>query len=62
MIGRITAVLSEAGLNIENMANKSRDKRAYTLLEVTGDVTADIVAELEAIPEVIRVRVMPPLV
>ena len=61
MIGRITAVLSEHGLNIENMANKSTDKRAYTLLEVTGNVTDAVVADLEAIPEVIRARVMPRL-
>lgn len=59
MIGSITSVLSEAGLNIENMANKSTEKRAYTLLEVTGDLNESIVTSLQAIPGVIRARVMP---
>ena len=56
VIGKITAILSEADLNIENMANKSRDKFAYTLVEVTGELTDATIAQLEAIPEVIRAR------
>lgn len=56
VIGNITAILSEAGLNIENMANKSRDKFAYTLVEFTGKLTDETIARLEALPDVIRAR------
>jgi hypothetical protein len=56
VIGNITTILSEAGLNIENMANKSRDKFAYTLVEFTGKLTDETIARLEALPDVIRAR------
>ena len=56
VIGNITAILSEAGLNIENMANKSRDKFAYTLVEFTGKLTDETIPRLEALPDVIRAR------
>ena len=32
----------EAGINIENMLSKSRGDWAYTILDVTGDVTEDV--------------------
>ena len=38
-ISAITGVLTEAHLNIENMVNKSKKDVAYTLLDVTGNVT-----------------------
>ena len=34
MIGQITAILAEQGMNISDMTNKSRDKYAYTLLDL----------------------------
>lgn len=57
-ISAITGVLTAAQLNIENMVNKSRKDVAYTLLDVTGEVTADLSTQLAEIDATIRVRVL----
>ena len=57
-ISAITGVLTEAHLNIENMVNKSKKDVAYTLLDVTGNVTGDLAVQLRAIESAIRVRVL----
>ena len=57
-ISAITGVLTEAHLNIENMVNKSKKDVAYTLLDVTGNVTEDLAVQLRAIESAIRVRVL----
>ena len=58
MISQITALTTEAGLNIENMVNKSKKDVAYTLLDVTGDVTPDLTSKLAGIDAAIRVRIL----
>mgnify|MGYP002621344509 CR=1 FL=1 len=58
MISQITALTTEAGLNIENMVNKSKKNMAYTMLDATGAVDATLAARLSAIPAVIRVRIL----
>lgn len=58
MISQITALTTEAGLNIENMVNKSKKNMAYTMLDATGKVSEDLKHRLAAIPAVIRVRVL----
>ena len=57
-ISAITGVLTEAHLNIENMVNKSKKDVAYTLLDVTGNVTENLAVQLRAIESAIRVRVL----
>ena len=56
MLTKLTAVMADEGLNIENMTNKSRGNAAYTIFDVTGTVSADAVAKIAAIADVIRVR------
>ena len=58
MISQITALTTEAGLNIENMVNKSKKNMAYTMLDATGAVNAALAEKLSAIPAVIRVRIL----
>ncbi|MBQ3283562.1 MAG: phosphoglycerate dehydrogenase [Atopobiaceae bacterium] len=58
MIGNITSILSDAGVNIENMTNKSKGEHAYTLIEVTGSVSQEAADRIAAIEDVIRVRVI----
>ena len=58
VIGQISAAIAASSLNIENMTNKSRGSNAYTLIEVSGDVSPDIRAQVEGIPSVRRVRVI----
>lgn len=58
VISALTTALGDAGLNIDNMLNKSKKDYAYTLLDVAGDVSDDVVAKLAAVDTVIKVRVI----
>ena len=58
VISALTTALGDAGLNIDNMLNKSKKEYAYTLLDVAGDVSDDVVAKLSAVDTVIKVRVI----
>ena len=58
MIGQITAILAAQGVNISDMTNKSRDKYAYTLLDLEHKPEETTVEKLKAIEGVLRVRVV----
>lgn len=58
VISALTTALGDAGLNIDNMLNKSKKDYAYTLLDVAGNVSDDVVAKLAAVDTVIKVRVI----
>ena len=57
VINNITAPVSAAGLNIENMVSKSKKDYAYTCLDVKGS-TDGIDAKLREVANVISVRVI----
>jgi D-3-phosphoglycerate dehydrogenase len=54
----ITRVLSEQGVNIENLTNKSRGNVAYSLVDITGKLDDQTEQMIEAIEGIIRVRVI----
>ncbi len=56
LIGRITSAVSAAGVNIENMTDKSRGDVAYALLDLGGDLTDEQVADIAAARDILRVR------
>ena len=58
MLSGITGAASEAGLNIENLVNKSRKDVAYTMLDVSGNVGGGVVARLKGLEGCIRVRII----
>lgn len=58
VISALTTAIGDAGLNIDNMLNKSKKDYAYTLLDVAGDVNDSVVEKLSAIDTVIKVRVI----
>ena len=58
MIGQITGILAEQGINISDMTNKSRDKYAYTLLDLESKAEEDTIQKLREIKGVLRVRVI----
>ena len=58
MIGQISAILAEDGINISDMTNKSKKEYAYTMIDVENEITEEIVKDLEKIKEVLRVRVI----
>ncbi|GAB2877649.1 3-phosphoglycerate dehydrogenase family protein [Uliginosibacterium flavum] len=59
VISSLTAQLGAIGLNIEDMINKHRGDVAYNIIDVSGDVPADVVAKLKTVDGVIAVRVIP---
>ena len=56
MLSQITNFFGNQGLNIENLANKSRGDYAYTLLDLSHPMPHDTVERLKEIDGVIRVR------
>jgi len=52
----ISAAVSEQGLNIEGMNNASKKDYAYTIMDVTGDVSDGSLQKIAAVEGVIRVR------
>lgn len=56
MVAQISTVLSNAGLNICDMINKSRESQAYTLIDVNEQPKKDVLDQLSAIDGVIRAR------
>ena len=56
ILSQITAFFGTQGLNIENLANKSRGEYAYTLLDLSARMPRDTVEKLRAIEGVLRVR------
>ena len=56
MLSQITNFFGNQGLNIENLANKSRGDFAYTLLDISHPMPHDTVERLKEIEGVIRVR------
>ena len=58
VLAAITDAASAAGLNIENMTNKSRAAWAYTMLDIAGSVDEAVTGPLAALDPVVRVRVI----
>lgn len=58
MLTKIMTTLSNDGINVENMTNKSKKDYAYTIVDINTRLTDEVAEELRAIPGVIRVRVL----
>jgi D-3-phosphoglycerate dehydrogenase len=56
MVGQISTVLADQGLNIEDLLNKSRGDLAYTIVDLNGNVTEDTLKHLRAIEGILSVR------
>ena len=58
VLGKLTHILGEAGLNINEMVNRAKGDVAYTIIDLdksSADVPID---KIQGIPEVIRARVI----
>ena len=58
MLSQISNQLAKDGINIEGMINGSRNNVAYTMVDVTGDISESVVKDIEGIEGIIRVRVI----
>jgi D-3-phosphoglycerate dehydrogenase / 2-oxoglutarate reductase len=58
MVGQISTILGNAGLNIVEMLNKSRGDIAYTLIDVNAAVPPSVVEQFDAIEGILNIRVI----
>ena len=58
MIGQVTGMMATCGINISDMTNKSRDKFAYTLMDLDKKPDEMTIQKLNAIDGILRVRVI----
>ncbi len=58
MVGQISTLMAQAGLNIIDLLNKSRGDVAYTLIDVDREVPPEVMDGLRAIDGVLNVRVI----
>ncbi|MGI9220595.1 MAG: phosphoglycerate dehydrogenase [Woeseiaceae bacterium] len=56
MVGQISTCLADAGLNIEDLLNKSVGELAYTIVDVNGPVSEETCAKIRAIDGVLTLR------
>lgn len=55
MISHITSTLANNNINIENMANRSKNDYACTLIDTYAEVTDDMISIMESMEGIIRV-------
>lgn len=58
MIGQISSILAKYNINIADMTNKSRDKFAYTMLDLETMADTKLLSELGSIEGVLKVRLI----
>ncbi len=61
VINKISGIISAANININHMLNKSKNEVAYSMLDIEEKDMAKvnaIASEIEAMPEVIKVRII----
>ncbi|MCX8048666.1 MAG: phosphoglycerate dehydrogenase [Methylohalobius sp.] len=58
MVSKISACLGEAGINIQELLNKSKGEVAYSLIDAEGPVQREILDRIKAIPGVLSARVV----
>ncbi len=56
MVGQISTCIANAGLNIEDLLNKSIGELAYTIVDVNSEPTPELLAEVAAIEGVLTLR------
>lgn len=56
MVGQVSTCLANAGLNIEDLLNKSRGDLAYTIVDVNGEPSQALLDEIGAIKGVLTLR------
>ena len=57
VISKVTSVISENGINIANIIDKSKKDKAYMIVDLDADVPEKVVKAIESFDSVIRVRV-----
>jgi D-3-phosphoglycerate dehydrogenase len=56
MVGQISTAVADAGANIVDMLNKSRDEVAYTLIDLESEISDTVIDNLKQIEGILTVR------
>jgi D-3-phosphoglycerate dehydrogenase len=56
MVGQVSTFLADAGLNIEDLLNKSRGELAYTIVDLDAEVPDSVIEQIRGIEGVLKVR------
>jgi len=56
MVGQVSTCIAEAGLNIEDLLNKSVGEFAYTIVDVNGEPSSELLEEIRSIDGVLTLR------
>ena len=56
MVGQVSTCIANAGLNIEDLLNKSVGEFAYTIVDVNGDPSQELLDEIASIEGVLTLR------
>ena len=59
VISRVTSLLGEYGLNIDEMLNKNRGEVAYNIIDVSDSVPDELIEKLRQVDGVVAVRLIP---
>jgi D-3-phosphoglycerate dehydrogenase len=59
MVGQISTILANAGLNIADLLNKSRGEVAYTIIDLDGGIDDGTLAAIREIEGVLSLRYLP---
>jgi D-3-phosphoglycerate dehydrogenase / 2-oxoglutarate reductase len=58
MVGQVTTILAEAGLNISDMLNRHRGDFAYNIIDIDSEVDETVIDRLRAVEGIVRIRVI----
>ena len=58
MIGQFTKILADDNMNIADLTNKSKGRYAYTMIDIDSSVSKNVIKDLGAVKEVLRIRVI----
>ena len=58
VLANITTQLSEDGVNVENLTNKSKGEYAYTMVDTGSAVDEKVIEDIRKVPGIIRLRVI----
>lgn len=58
MVGQITAVLADQGINIADMLNRSKGNVAYTIIDIDSEISEKSIEKIRNIEGVLMVRII----
>jgi len=58
VLGSVLSILADFELNVVDMVNKSRNEVAYNIIDVEGELSPDIINQIQKVEGVMRIRVI----